>query len=95
MLPIPQTTPSPYALTTRLIIGNKKKKKPGGHGERSTAVGTIDMAVWDVVSKIERLPLYEHLAKKYGDGNFTNRILFMLQVVIIIQEKIFRCFKMK
>ena len=51
-----------------------QNEKPGGHGERSTAVGTIDMAVWDVVSKIERLPLYEHLAKKYGDGNFTNKI---------------------
>ena len=28
-------------------------EKPGGHGERSVAVGTIDMAVWDAVSKIE------------------------------------------
>src|SRR5499426_4177694 len=24
-----------------------KNEKPGGHGERSVAVGTIDMAVWD------------------------------------------------
>src|SRR5205085_3240791 len=24
-------------------------EKPGGHGERSVAVGTIDMAVWDAV----------------------------------------------
>jgi L-alanine-DL-glutamate epimerase-like enolase superfamily enzyme len=43
-----------------------QNEKPGGHGERSTAVGTIDMAVWDVVSKIARVPLYEHLAKEYG-----------------------------
>ena len=49
-------------------------EKPGGHGERSTAVGTIDMAIWDIVSKIEQVPLYEHLAKKYGDGKFTNKI---------------------
>jgi L-alanine-DL-glutamate epimerase-like enolase superfamily enzyme len=28
-------------------------EKPGGHGERSVAVGTIDMAVWDAVAKIE------------------------------------------
>jgi len=27
-------------------------EKPGGHGERSVAVGTIDMAVWDAVAKI-------------------------------------------
>ena len=51
-----------------------RNEKPGGHGERSTAVGTIDMAVWDIVSKIEKVPLYEHLAKKYGDGKFTNKI---------------------
>src|SRR5437870_1536783 len=24
-------------------------EKPGGHGERSVAIGTIDMAVWDAV----------------------------------------------
>ena len=33
-----------------------RNEKPGGHGERSTAVGTIDMAVWDIVSKIENVP---------------------------------------
>jgi L-alanine-DL-glutamate epimerase-like enolase superfamily enzyme len=27
-------------------------EKPGGHGERSVAVGTIDMAVWNAVAKI-------------------------------------------
>ena len=26
-------------------------EKPGGHGERSTAVGTLDMAIWDLVAK--------------------------------------------
>ena len=31
-------------------------EKPGGHGERSVAVGTIDMAVWDAVAKIENKP---------------------------------------
>ena len=51
-----------------------RNEKPGGHGERSTAVGTIDMAIWDIVSKIEQVPLYELLAKKYGDGKFTNKI---------------------
>ena len=51
-----------------------KNEKPGGHGERSTAVGAIDMAIWDIVSKIENVPLYEYLAKKYGDGTFKNKI---------------------
>ena len=51
-----------------------KNEKPGGHGERSTAVGVIDMAVWDIVSKIEQAPLYKHLAKNYGNGKYTNKI---------------------
>lgn len=43
-------------------------EKPGGHGERSVAVGTIDMAVWDAVAKIEEIPLYRLLADRYHDG---------------------------
>jgi D(-)-tartrate dehydratase len=49
-------------------------EKPGGHGERSTAVGTLDMAIWDLVAKIEQKPLYEILANKYGNKQFTNKI---------------------
>jgi L-alanine-DL-glutamate epimerase-like enolase superfamily enzyme len=37
-------------------------EKPGGHGERSVAVGTLDMAVWDAAAKIAGLPLYRYLA---------------------------------
>jgi L-alanine-DL-glutamate epimerase-like enolase superfamily enzyme len=29
-----------------------KDGKPGGHGERSVAVGALDMAVWDAVAKV-------------------------------------------
>jgi L-alanine-DL-glutamate epimerase-like enolase superfamily enzyme len=43
-------------------------EKPGGHGERSVAVGTIDMAVWDAVAKIEERPLFQLLAERHGDG---------------------------
>jgi len=42
-------------------------EKPGGHGERSVAVGTVDMAVWDAVAKIEERPLFHLLAERYGD----------------------------
>src|SRR5918994_1454377 len=41
-------------------------EKPGGHGERSVAVGTIDMAVWDAVAKNAGKPLFRLLAKRYG-----------------------------
>jgi D(-)-tartrate dehydratase len=43
-----------------------RNEKPGGHGERSVAVGTIDMAVWDAVAKIAGLPLFRLLANRYG-----------------------------
>ncbi|HPA39756.1 MAG TPA: mandelate racemase/muconate lactonizing enzyme family protein [Phenylobacterium sp.] len=41
-------------------------EKPGGHGERSVAVGTIDMAVWDAVAKIADKPLFRLLAERGG-----------------------------
>src|SRR3954453_13465594 len=41
-------------------------EKPGGHGERSVAVGTLDMAVWDAVAKIAGKPLFHLLAEKKG-----------------------------
>lgn len=43
-------------------------EKPGGHGERSVAVGVLDMAVWDIVAKIEDQPLYRVLADRYRGG---------------------------
>src|SRR5436309_1716996 len=41
-------------------------EKPGGHGERSVAVGTIDMATWDAVAKIAGKPLFRLLAERHG-----------------------------
>ena len=49
-------------------------EKPGGHGERSVAVGTIDMAVWDAVAKIEGQSLFRLLAYRYGNGEPDPRI---------------------
>ena len=49
-------------------------EKPGGHGERSVAVGTIDMAVWDAVAKIEGKPLFQLLADRYGNGKPNKRV---------------------
>ena len=44
-----------------------RNEKPGGHGERSVAVGTIDMAIWDAVAKIAGKPLFGLLAERYGN----------------------------
>jgi L-alanine-DL-glutamate epimerase-like enolase superfamily enzyme len=43
-----------------------RNEKPGGHGERSVAVGTIDMAVWDATAKIAGKPLFQLLAERHG-----------------------------
>ena len=51
-------------------------EKPGGHGERSVAVGTMDMAIWDAVAKIAGKPLYQLLAERYGNGQ-ANRKVFV------------------
>ena len=51
-----------------------RNEKPGGHGERSVAIGTIDMAVWDAVAKIEGQPLFRLLADRYGDGTVNRKV---------------------
>ncbi|MGQ0750135.1 MAG: mandelate racemase/muconate lactonizing enzyme family protein, partial [Betaproteobacteria bacterium] len=49
-------------------------EKPGGHGERSVAVGVVDMAVWDAVAKIEGKPLYRVLAERYNAGKADDKV---------------------
>ena len=44
----------PYRIWATLM----RNEKPGGHGERSVAVGALDMAVWDAVAKIANQPLH-------------------------------------
>ncbi len=51
-----------------------RNEKPGGHGERSVAVGTLDMAVWDAVAKIAQVPLYQYLADHHGIGQANPRV---------------------
>src|SRR3954463_7415131 len=43
-------------------------EKPGGHGERSVAVGVVDMALFDLAAKIADQPLYRYLSERHGDG---------------------------
>jgi L-alanine-DL-glutamate epimerase-like enolase superfamily enzyme len=44
-------------------------EKPGGHGERSVAVGVLDMALWDLRAKAEGVPLWRLLADRCGNGD--------------------------
>src|SRR5579871_3202490 len=45
-----------------------RNEKPGGHGERSVAVGVLDMALWDARGKAEGVPLWRLLADQYRKG---------------------------
>lgn len=49
-------------------------EKPGGHGERSVAVGVLDMALWDARAKLEERPLFDLLAQRYGAGTPDPRV---------------------
>jgi L-alanine-DL-glutamate epimerase-like enolase superfamily enzyme len=60
----------PFAIWNTLMTN----EKPGGHGERSVAVGTLDMAVWDAVAKIARQPLYRLLAERYRNGRVDDKV---------------------
>ena len=60
----------PFAVR-RVLMSNEK---PGGHGERSVAVGTLDMAVWDTLAKLEGVPLWRLLADRYRCGIADDRV---------------------
>jgi len=64
------TNLDPHRVWARMM----ENEKPGGHGERSVAVGVIDMAIWDAVAKIEGKPLYRLLADRYNDGKADDRV---------------------
>jgi L-alanine-DL-glutamate epimerase-like enolase superfamily enzyme len=52
----------------KILAAMMQREKPGGHTERSIAIGTIEVAVWDAVAKIAGKPLYRVLAEKYNGG---------------------------
>ena len=51
-----------------------QREKPGGHTERSVAIGTIEVAVWDAVAKIAGQPLHRVLAERYNGGRITDKV---------------------
>ena len=55
---------NPEAILTAMMQG----EKPGGHSDRSVGIGTIEVAVWDAIAKIEEKPAYQSIADRYNPG---------------------------
>ena len=51
-----------------------QREKSGGHSERSIAIGTIEVALWDAVAKIAGQPLYRVLAERYNGGRIARDV---------------------
>ena len=49
-------------------------EKPGGDMERSVGIGTIEVALWDAMAKIEEKPLHQLIAERYGDGSVPEKM---------------------
>jgi len=58
----------------RILACMMQREKPGGHTERSVAIGTIEVAVWDAVAKIAEKPLHRVLAEKYSGGRSPGKV---------------------
>jgi L-alanine-DL-glutamate epimerase-like enolase superfamily enzyme len=51
-----------------------QREKSGGHSERSIAIGTIEVAVWDAVAKIAQVPLHQLLAERFNGGRMADKV---------------------
>src|SRR2546423_1607592 len=58
----------------KILACMMQREKPGGHTERSIAIGTIEVACWDAVAKIEDKPLHRVLAERYSSGNLPEKV---------------------
>jgi D(-)-tartrate dehydratase len=58
----------------KILACMMQREKPGGHTERSVAVGTIEVACWDAVAKIADKPLHVVLAEKYNGGKVADKV---------------------
>jgi L-alanine-DL-glutamate epimerase-like enolase superfamily enzyme len=58
----------------KILACMMQREKPGGHTERSVAIGTIEVAVWDAVAKIAGKPLHRLLAERYNGGRVIDKV---------------------
>src|SRR5215218_1390052 len=58
----------------KILAAMMQREKPGGHTERSIGIGTIEVACWDAVAKIEDKPLHRVLAERYSAGRVQSHV---------------------
>ena len=58
----------------RILAAMTQREKIGGDAERSVAIGTIEVAVWDAVAKIADRPLHRVLAERYNGGRVPEKV---------------------
>lgn len=58
----------------KILACMMQREKPGGHTERSVAIGTIEVACWDAVAKIAGKPLHRVIAERYSRGRSPKRV---------------------
>jgi len=58
----------------KILAVMMQREKSGGHSERSIAIGTIEVAVWDAVAKIAGKPLHRVLAERYNGGRIVSKV---------------------
>jgi L-alanine-DL-glutamate epimerase-like enolase superfamily enzyme len=58
----------------KILAAMRTREKIGGDAERSIAIGTIEVAVWDAVAKIAGKPLHRVLAERYSGGQVAQRV---------------------
>ena len=58
----------------KILAVMMRNEKSGGHSERSVGIGTIEVAVWDAMAKIEGKPLHRVLAERYNGGKVPDKV---------------------
>ena len=58
----------------KILAVMMRNEKSGGHSERSVGIGTIEVAVWDAIAKIEGKPLHRVLAERYNGGKVMDKV---------------------
>ena len=57
----------------KILACMMRREKAGGHSERSIAIGTIEVAVWDAVAKIADKPLRVLLAELFNGAKIPRK----------------------